>query len=115
MGWGTLGMVLDWSGDSPDGPGWVGDPRIGLGRVGGTSGMSGTSWGTLEEVRYGLGDPPKVRDVLRNTRADPGWVCVPFGRSWMGQGTLEVVQDRSGDPRGGLGWVGGPSGRSKTS
>ena len=47
MGREILGEILDGSGD----------PRVGPGRVGGTSERSGTGGGTLGEIREGSMDP----------------------------------------------------------
>ena len=79
MGWGTLPEVRDGSkktleevrdrsGDSREGPEWVGDPREGPGRVGGTTGRSGMGQ-RKPSKRYdtGRGAHEEVRDGSRDT------------------------------------------------
>ena len=78
-GRGTLVEVRDESGY----------PRRGLGRVGGTTGMSGTDQQTLR--RYGMGRGPSGRFETGLDTVRVGWL-----------------------KRGGQGWVGGPSSRSGT-
>ena len=68
----------------------LGNPQGGPERNVRVSGWSGMVRGTLREVR--------------------DWL----GRCRTGQETFREVRDGSGDPRGGLGQVGGPLGRSST-
>ena len=97
MGWRTLGVVRDGSGDSRRRPGWVGEPseRLGMG------------WETLGEVQDGLRRCGMGQGTLREV--------------WEGGGTLAEVWDELGDSREGpvrvVGTsepVGGPSGRFGT-
>ena len=81
MGWGTHREVRDESGALGEIWDGSGDPRGGLGRVGGLSGRSAN----------GSGDP----------RGSLGQVWEPSGRSFTGRGTLE----RSVTGRGILGEV----------
>ena len=100
------------------------DPRVGLGRVRGPSGSFGMDRGTFGEVREGSGDYREVHkgqgtlrevgDGSRDLRVCPRRVGRPSGRSGMGWFTLGEVRDGLVYPRGGAGWVGGPSRRFGT-
>ena len=119
---GTLREVRYGSGDLRGGPGRVGGPsgrpRTGRGTLwevldaskdtrggpeqdGGHSGRSGTGW---ERYGRGRGTLAKDQDGLGDTRRGPGQVG----------GTLGMCGRGWGDPRGSLGRVVGPSGRSGT-
>ena len=92
MGWGINEVVRDW----------LGEPKAGPGRIGGSSGWSGTDRGTFGEAL----------DVPEDIQRGPVRVGGTSGRSWPGRETLGEVLDRSGDPRGGPGRVEGTSARS---
>ena len=123
---GTLGQVRD---------GW-GNSRLGSGRVERQFWRSGTGRGrgVHPEVRDGSGTIGQVRDGLGDPLGGPGRVKGLSARSGTSRGTHQVVQNELGnigmlrtnrgtlkeaqdgfvEPQGGLGRVGGPSGRSGT-
>ena len=112
----TLGEVRDGSrdpprgkfrgtGEPPYGRDGSGDPRGSPGRVGGSSGRSGTGWRTLGAVRDWSRDLGEVRDRWVDPQVGPGHVGGPLGRSVTSRGTLWEVEDGLGDRPWGSGRV----------
>ena len=121
----TLGEVRDGSrdpprgkfrgtGEPPYGRDGSGDPRGSPGRVGGSSGRSGTGWRTLGAVRDWSRDLGEVRDRWVDPQVGPGHVGGPLGRSVTSRGTLWEVGDGLGHRPWGSGRVWENSLRSGT-
>ena len=103
-GWGTLGKIRDGSVSLKEVLDGSGDPRGGLGRVGGHSWRSGICRGTIGVSGTGCGTLKDFQDGSEDPWGGPGQFWGHSGRCGTGQETLEV-RDGSGDPRGGPGWV----------
>ena len=70
--------------------------------------------GTLVEFRDELEDPPRGLGWVGDFWGGPGRIEGPSQRLGTGWVTFGEARNGSIEPRGSLGWVGGPSGRSET-